>query len=65
MVENFETTSSSSRGSLKEAISKLDEGYSESAIGQKDIADVYNEIGADQYDEWAVAVNWNAPNYLV
>ena len=47
MVENFETTSSSSRGSLKEAISKLDEGYSESAIGQKDIAEVYNEIGAD------------------
>ena len=65
MVENYETTSSSSKGSAKETISKLDEGYSESAIGQKDIADVYNEIGADQYDEWAVAVNWNAPNYLV
>ena len=50
---------------LKETITKLDDGYSDSAVGKKNIADVYNEIGADKYDEWAVAVNFNTPNYLV
>lgn len=68
MVEASDTTSNSSRGSRgsskSSTSSKLTAGYSESALGQKDIADVYNEIGADQYDEWAIAVNYTTPNYL-
>ena len=49
MVQNSVQTSSS-QGSLKEAISKVDEGYAQAAIGAKNIADVYNELGGDQYE---------------
>jgi len=66
MVEYSDTTSGSSRGSSKSSnstCSKLGVDY-RSALGQKDIADVYNELGADQYDEWAIAAEYNAPNYL-
>ena len=57
---NFDCSSNSSKGSTSGTSSRR-QSFNEVPIGQKDIADVYNEIGGDQYDEWAKKVNFNAP----
>lgn len=50
MVESYsDAKSSTSEGSVKETIAKLDQVH----IDQNNVADFYNEIGADGYDEWA------------
>ena len=46
---------------VKEVISKLDDV----AITQENVANFYNEVGADGYDEWAKAVNFNEPEHIV
>lgn len=53
--------SSTSSEEVKNVISKLDDV----TITQNNVADFYNDVGADGYDEWAKAVNFNEPEHIV
>ena len=61
MVECSDTTSNSSKGSVKEAVTKYDKDITVAVAGKVAIGDVYNDIGGDQYDAIATECKWNMP----